>query len=196
MRDMVRGIVNMDAARFEKEFPVLSHHLGPENVSLLLRLAETQELPAGHVLIEDMAPVDAVYLIVSGEVSVELKAKDETLLLGRLGKGKWVGEVSLFNDDHLSSAGVVTDVPTTVLSLKHADFFTAQSQHPGLVGALTQVFLDLMTQRLRASDQIPQAAGDQGLAFPGSDALMRSDDADARQGWLKTMLKKLSGVEG
>ena len=71
MRDMVRGTVNMDAARFEKEFPVLSHHLGPENVSLLLRLAEIQELPPGHVLIEDMAPVDAVYLIVSGEVSVK-----------------------------------------------------------------------------------------------------------------------------
>jgi CRP-like cAMP-binding protein len=186
----------MDTAHFEKEFPILARHLGPGNVSLLLQLAEIHELPAGHALIDDMAPVDTVYLIVSGELSVKLKANEASLLLGRLGKGKWVGEVSLFTQDHMSSAGVVTDVPTTVLALKHADFFAAQSQHPDFVSALTQVFLDLMTQRLRASDQIPQAAGDQGLAFPGSDALMRSDDADARQGWLKTMLKKLSGVEG
>lgn len=86
----------------------------------------------------------------SGEFSVELKANEESLLLGRLGKGKWVGEGSLFPEDHISAAGVTTDTPTTVLSLKHADFIAAQSQHPDCVGAQTQVFLDLMTQRLRA----------------------------------------------
>lgn len=188
--------MNMDTARFEKEFPSLARHLGPGNVSLLLELAEIRELPAGHVLINDLSPVDAVHLIVSGELSVELKANEESLLLGRLGKGKWVGEVSLFTEDRISSAGVTTDAPTTVLSLKHADFIAAQSRHPGFVSALTQVFLDLMTQRLRASDQILQQIGEHRLAFQGSDALLRSDDDDARQGWLKTMLKKLSGVEG
>jgi len=89
----------------------------------------------------------------------------------------------------------VADVPTTVLALKHADFFAAQLLHPDFVSALTQVFLDLMTQRLRASDQIPQASASTDL-HSGSDILLRSDDSDNRQGWLKTMLKKLSGVEG
>jgi CRP-like cAMP-binding protein len=187
--------MNMDTALFEKEFPGLARHLGSENVSLLLQLGKIHELPAGHVLINDVSPVDAVHLILSGELSVELKAKEESLLLGRFGKGKWVGEVSLFTDDHISSAGVTTDTPTTVLSLKHADFSAAQSEHPGFVSALTQVFLDLMTQRLRASDQILQRIGEHRLAFQGSDTLLSSDD-DARQGWLKTMLKKLSGVEG
>ena len=186
----------MDTAQFEKEFPILARHLGPGNVSLLLQLAEIHELPAGHVLINDMSPVDAVHLIVSGELNVTLNANEESLLLGRLGKGKWVGEVSMFSKDRVSSAGVAADVPTTVLSLKHADFFAAQSQHPGFVSVLTQVFLDLMTQRLRASDQIPQAVGENGLAFPGSDTLLRGNDGGNRQGWLKTMLKKLSGVEG
>jgi hypothetical protein len=79
--------------------------------------------------------------------------------------------------------------------LKHADFIAAQSQHPAFVAALTQVFLDLMTQRLRASDQILQQVGEQRLAFQGSDILLRSEE-DARQSWLKTMLKRLSGAEG
>jgi CRP-like cAMP-binding protein len=186
----------MDTALFAKEFPSLARHLGSGNVSLLLQLAKIHEIPAGHVLINDLSPVDAVYLILSGELSVELKADEESLLLGRLGKGKWVGEVSLFTEDHISSASVTTDTPTTVLSLKHADFIAAQSQHPDFVGALTQVFLDLMTQRLRASDQILQQVGEHRLAFPGSDTLLRSDDEATRRGWLKTMLKKLSGVEG
>lgn len=186
----------MDSARFENEFPSLAHHLGPDNVARLLQLAEIRELPAGHTLIKDLAPVDEVYLIVAGELSVELKANEETLLLGRLGKGKWVGEVSLFTEDRIATAEVTTDTPTTVLALKHKDFIAAQSQHLNFASALTQVFLDLMTQRLRASDQILQQIGEHRLAFPGSDTLQRVDDDSARRGWLKTMLKKLSGVEG
>lgn len=185
----------MDSVRFEKEFPSLAHHLGPDNVARLLQLAEIRVFPAGHVLIKDLSQVDEVYLIVSGELSVELKAKEETLLLGRLGKGKWVGEVSLFTEDRLASAEVTTDKPTTVLALKHADFIAAQSQQPGFASALTQVFLDLMTQRLRASDQVLQQIGEHRLAFLGSDTLQRSDDDSTRKSWLKAMLKRLSGVE-
>lgn len=77
----------------------------------MLQLAEIHELPAGHVLINDVSPVDAVHLILSGELSVELKANEDSLLLGRFGKGQWVGEVSLFTEDRLSSAGVTTDTP-------------------------------------------------------------------------------------
>lgn len=186
----------MDSARFVNEFPSLAHHLGPDNVTHLLQLAKLRELPAGHVLIKDLAPVEEVYLIVSGELSVELKANEETLLLGRLGKGKWVGEVSLFTDDRAATADVTTDTPATVLALKHKDFIDEQSQHPQFASALTQVFLELMTQRLRASDQILQQIGEHRLAFQGSDTVQRVDDENTRRGWLKSMLKRLSGVEG
>lgn len=186
----------MDTALFEKEFPNLARRLGPENTALLLQLAEIHEFPAGYVLISDMSPVEEVHLIVSGELSVELKASEDSLLLGRLGKGKWVGEVSLFTDDHMSTATVTTDAPTTVLSLKHADFIAAQTQHVSFASAMTQVFLDLMTQRLRASDQVLQLIGEHRLAFQGSGVVLHSNDDVTRQGWLKTMLKKLSGVEG
>lgn len=186
----------MDAAHFEKEFPSLAHRLGRDNVALLLSLAQFRELPAGYTLIEDVSPVDAVHLIVSGEFRVELKEGEQSLLLGRLGKGKWLGEVSLFTGDNLATSGVITDTPATVLSLKHADFVSAQTQHPDFVSALTQVFVDLMTERLRASNQVLEQSGEHQLAFQGSDTLLRSDDNDARQGWLKSMLQELSGVEG
>gem|GEM_PF-1101774 len=186
---------NMDTAHFEKEFPSLAHRLGRDNVALLLQLAQLCELPAGYELIEDASPVDAFHLILSGELRVELKEGKQSLLLGRLGKGKWVGEVSLFTGDNISTSGVITDTPAVVLSLKHADFIAAQAQHPDFVSALTQEFVDLMTERLRASNQILEQIGEHQLAFQGSDTLLRSDDDGARQGWLKTMLQKLSGVE-
>lgn len=186
----------MDAATFEKAFPNLARRLGPENVARLLESTEIRQLATGQVLIEDLSPVDAVHLIVSGELRVELKANEETLLLGRFGKGKWVGEVSLFTDDHVSSAAVTADTPATLLSLRHADFALAQSQHPAFACALTQVFLELMTQRLRTSDQVLEEIGERRLAFQGSDTVKRSEDDATHQGWLRTVLKKLSGVEG
>lgn len=185
----------MVAIDFEKEFSSLSHRLGKDNVALLLGLAQLHELPAGHVLIEDMSPVDAFHLIVSGEFRVELKEGEQSLLLGRLGKGKWLGEVSLFDGDSTATSRVITDTPAAVLSVKHADFSAAQTQHPNFVSTLTQEFVNLMTERLRASNQILEQIGEHQLAFQGSDTLLRSDD-DERQGWLKTMLQKLSGVEG
>jgi len=185
----------MDAAQFEKEFPSLAHRLGRGNVALLLQLAQLRDLPTGHVLIEDALPVDAVHLIVSGELRVELKEGEQTLLLGRLGKGKWVGEVSLFTGDNIATSGVITDTPAAVLSLKHADFIAAQTQHPDFASALTQVFVDLMTERLRASNQVLEQIGEHKLVFHGGDSL-RSDGDGAQQGWLKSMLQKLAGVEG
>lgn len=186
----------MDAAHFEKEFPSLAHRLGRDNVALLLSLAQLHELPAGYVLIEDKSPVDAVHLIVSGEFRVELKEGEQTLLLGRRGKGKWLGEVSLFTGDNIATSGVITDTPAAVLSLKHADFIAAQTPHSDFVSVLTQIFVDLMTERLRASNQVLEQIGEHKFAFHGSDTLLRSDDNGARQGWLKSMLQKLSGVEG
>jgi len=186
----------MDAAHFEKEFPSLAHRLGRDHVALLLQLAKFRELPAGYVLIEDQAPVDAVHLILSGEFRIELKTGDQSLLLGRLGKGKWLGEVSLYTGDNISTSGVISDTPAVVLSLKHTDFIAAQTQHPDFVSVLTQVFIDLLTERLRASSQILEQIREHKLAFQGSDTLQRDDEHAGRQGWLKSTLQKLFGVEG
>lgn len=187
---------NMDATTFEKEFPSLAHHLGRDNVALLLQLTELHDLPAGYVLIQDLSLVDTFHLIVSGEFRVELSGREQSLLLGRLGRGRWVGEASLFTGDTIATSSVITDTAATVLSMKHADFIATQVKHPDLVSALTQEFVNLMAQRLRASTQILGQVNDHRLAFQGSNTLSRSDDDNARQSWIKTMLQKLSGVEG
>lgn len=185
----------MDPVQFEHEFPILSRRLGHANVRVLLEVAQVRELPAGHVLIEDVSPVGAFYLVISGELRVELKEGEQSLLLGRLGKGKWVGEVSLFAGDGIATSGVVIDTPVVVLELKHADFLDAQRQHPGFVSALTQEFIDLMASRLRASDQMLEQVGEHQLAFHNSSTVLRRDEHGVHPAWLKTMLQKLSGVE-
>ncbi len=180
----------MDVALFEKEFPNLVHQLSRENASELAPLMHLREVPAGTVLIEDGAAVDAFMLILSGEFNVEVSNRDKTLLLGRLGKGKWVGEVSFFIGEGLSTAKVFATVDSSVLALKHADFVAAQERYPVLASVLIQHFAELMAERLRYSNQAFEQMGEQKFALMSDDTEM-----NIKQGWLKSTLKKLAGVE-
>lgn len=179
----------MDVALFEKEFPNLVHQLGRDNASELAPLMHLREVPAGTVLIDDGAAVDAFMLILSGEFNVEVSNRDKTLLLGRLGKGKWVGEVSFFIGEGLSTAKVFATADSTVLALKHADFIAAQEHYPVLASVLIQHFAELMAERLRHSNQALEQMEEQRFA------LMSDAGTQAKQGWLKLTLKKLAGVE-
>lgn len=179
----------MERIDFEKEFPNLTRQLGRENASELAPLMHLREVPAGTVLIEDGAAVDAFMLILSGEFNVEVSNRDKTLLLGRLGKGKWVGEVSFFIAEGLATAKVFAVVDSSVLELKHANFVAAQERYPVLASVLIQHFAELMAERLRHSNQAFEQMGEQNFA------LISDARTHVKQGWLKSTLKKLAGVE-
>lgn len=180
----------MERIDFEKEFPSLACHLGRERVAELAPLMHLREVPAGTVLIEDGAAVDAFMLILSGEFNVEVSNGDKSLLLGRLGKGKWVGEVSFFSGEGLSTAKVFAVVDSSVLEMRHAVFITAQDRYPVLASVLIQHFAELMAERLRYSNQAYEQMGEQQLALVSADT-----ETSVKQSWLKSTLKKLAGIE-
>jgi len=129
-------------------------------------------------------------LIFSGECNVEVNNRDKSLLLGRLGKGKWVGEVSFFTGDGLATAKVYAAVDSSVLELKHADFAAAQNQYPVLASLLIQHFAELMAERLRNSNHAIKEIGEQKLAL-----MLADKETSVKQSWLKSVLKKLAGIE-
>lgn len=180
----------MDVALFEKEFPGFAHQLGRERAAELAPLMRLKEVPAGAVLIEDGGAGDAFMLILSGEFNVEVSNRDKTLLLGRLGKGKWIGEVSFFLGEGLSTAKVFAVVDSSVLALRHADFVAAQDRYSMLACMLIQHFAELMAERLRYSNQAFEQIGEQKLALVSADGV-----TGVKQSWLKSALKKLAGIE-
>lgn len=181
----------MDVALFEKEFPDLTRHLGQESTAELVPLMHLREIPAGAVLIEDGAAVDAFMLILSGEFNVEVSNSDKSLLLGHLGKGKWVGEVSYFTGDGLSTAKVYAVIDSRVLELKHVDFVAAQNRSPMLASLLTQHFAGLMAGRLRNTNQVFEQLIEHKLEL-----MLANTEAGFKQSWLKSILRKLVGIEG
>jgi CRP-like cAMP-binding protein len=144
----------MEISDFKKAFPKLAHHLGDRNTELIATLMKEKEVPAGSVLIADRALADALFLVIDGEFRVEVGQSDKAFEIGRIGHGKWIGEVPLLCGDNASTSRIVAIVPSRVLELRHADFWSARTDNPDLVSALTREFVEQMSQRARAADEL------------------------------------------
>jgi len=165
---MVKKEWGMEPADFTKAFPKLAHRLGKQNAVFLTTLIREREVPAGGVLMESQVPVDALFLVIDGEFRVEVARTDGALEIGRIGHGKWIGEMPLFSDDHISTSRVVAIVPSRVLQLQPAQFWSARTEHPDLVSALTREFVDQMSERIRASDDLVTRTLQGGTPFHAS----------------------------
>ena len=81
----------------------------------LLRNGQVRSLVVGETLIEAESVNKHLYLVLSGELSVRLSAR-ESEPLTKVGPGQSVGEFSLI-DNKPASAFVIAEVPTRVLAL-------------------------------------------------------------------------------
>lgn len=175
------------------EFAVLAQQLGTQHASSLQDFTSVKKLPAGAILIQDQAAIDSLYLVLEGVLSVSLEGDGRSLLLGRLGPGKWVGDVSLLSGETTASSTVSAEQPTTVLELKHEAFRKLTSEHPELAYSLLKVLIATLAERIRATDESVKKSPDGRLSLKGSEKITQSPSRD--KNWLKGMLQKLSGVE-
>lgn len=144
----------METVDFKNAFPKLAHRLGDRNTALLASLMRERDVPAETTLIEDRSLADSVYLVIDGDFRVEVPRNDGAIEIGRIGHGKWLGEIPLFSDDHLSSNRIVATAPSRVLEMQHAQFWAARAENPDLASALTREFVDHMSERVRAADAL------------------------------------------
>jgi CRP-like cAMP-binding protein len=157
----------MDAGDFKLAFPKLARRLGDRDAGVLITLMREREVPAGATLMEDRALASSVFLVVDGEFRVEAPQGDDVSEIGRAGPGHWIGEIPLFCDEHISSSRVAAMVPSRVLELPHAQFWSARMNHPELVSVLTRELVDHMSERVRTLDQLITRLVQQRESQPG-----------------------------
>ena len=144
----------MGIVDFKNAFPKLARRLGVQNTALLATLMREREVPSGTILIEDQMPTDSLYLVIEGEFRVEVLRTDGEIEIGRIGHGKWIGEIPLFCDDHLSTSRIVATAPSRILEMQHAQFWAARTENPDLASVLTREFVDHMSERVRVADEL------------------------------------------
>ena len=70
---------------------------------------------------DDLQPADALYHILDGVFEVAVHDNGESLRLGRLGRGQWIGEVALFSGERVASSTVTAEQPGRLLRMAYRD---------------------------------------------------------------------------
>lgn len=136
---------------FSARFPALAEELGAANLGTLLAATTPYDLPAGRKVIRDRMPVDSLYLILDGKVSISVEANKRAIKLGELGPGEWLGEVSVLSGELLASSTVTTEKPSRFLRLRHEKFEELIWKNTEVSGVLLRQLVLMLADRLRKS---------------------------------------------
>lgn len=177
---------------FRKVFPLWAAAMGPQNVESLLAVTSQLNLPANRVIIRDRMPVDSLYLILEGEVSITVEENGEAMNLGVIGPGEVLGEVSVLSGEEKASSTVTSITPVKMLRLRHQAFEDLIAANYAIASVLLQHFVNMLADRLRAS--VKSFSDLKAGNTPPS--VKESDDKPAARGknWIKSFFDKLPGT--
>jgi NTE family protein len=136
----------------------------PANVTAIVQLFERRWYPPDSVIVREGDPGDALFIVEAGLVEVFLQsATGETTVLTRLGPGEAFGEMSVLTGER-RSAGVRTNVQTTVRVVPREGFLQAASETPLLLFNLSRILVGRLT---RANQQAADVRGSEVVAIIG-----------------------------
>lgn len=182
----------MPVTTANREFAILAKQLGEDHLDAVLRLSQVIDVAAGQAITHDLQPVDALFHILDGVFEVAVHDNGESVRLGRLGAGQWIGEVALFSGERVASSTVTAERPGRMLKMSYRDFATLRAQFPDAAARLMRVLSDEMVERLRASGAELVRAPDGRLAIRGSEQV-HAAPAQRRHGLVR-LLRLLAGI--
>lgn len=123
--------------------------LEDEDIDWLVGAGNRQELTEDEVLIREGEPIDAIYLILSGQFAVSIE-RSQGAEIARLSSGEVVGEMSFV--DHLPPSATVTAIePAVVLMIERSVLERQLAQNVGFAQRWYQALATLLSVRLRGT---------------------------------------------
>jgi CRP-like cAMP-binding protein len=178
-------------AEFERCFPALARDLGPRNVAILVGSTTALELPAGRKVIRDRMPVDSLYIVLDGELTISVEENKKAIRLGAVGPGQLLGEVSVLSGELLASSTVESRTPVKLLRLRHEKFGELIATNYEVANALLKELVGMLAERLRTSAK-------SFSEHAASDAPHHEAPAEATAGrgqdWLKSFFDRVPGT--
>lgn len=180
-------------AEFQKRFPALAGELGPRNTETLVNATTALEFPAGRKVIRDRMPVDSLYIVLDGELTISVEENRKSIRLGEVGPGQLLGEVSVLSGELLASSTVESKTPVKLLRLRHEKFGELIATNYEIASALLKQLVGMLADRLRASARSFSEQSAEGDALPHAHG---PDDASANRGqnWLKSFFDRVPGT--
>lgn len=140
----------MGPTEFLEQFPTLLEGGRQEDADHLLAILNPLRLPAGQVVVERGDFAASMYLLVKGELRVDLEHAGRRLIIGAVKPGGWVGELAFISPGR-ASARVTTTADSDMFVLSHDAFIGLRQDHPQAASAILHTLIQTMAQRLRNS---------------------------------------------
>jgi bacteriocin-type transport-associated protein len=138
--------------------------MNDSDIDWMMATGNSQKIPANRILIHEQRPVDALYIILSGTMSVSISQDERNPLarafaaieggeisgreIARLSKGEIIGETP-FIDARLPSATVKALEDTFVLSISRQQLAAKLQQDIGFASRFYRVIATLLSNRLQ-----------------------------------------------
>jgi len=143
-------MAQVTAESFSARFPGLAAGLEPQQVDRLLDVLQVFEVQAGEAVIAEWTNTDALYLVFEGELTATTDTPKGEQVVGRVGPGDLLGDVSLL-DPGPATASVVADAGCTALRLPRAQFEELRASDPAIASALLRALLRSLADRVRSA---------------------------------------------
>lgn len=144
MTEPHKSVVNIQA--FISSLPLFAGSR-VESLSALAAVSRIRKVPKGQVVFFQSDPGDAVYVVRSGSVAIQLVHTDgRELIINQIGPGEVFGELAVLTD-RPRSTNVVAMKPTELLVIPGESFVRVLDRDH----IITRNLLDLLALRLSAS---------------------------------------------
>jgi SulP family sulfate permease len=144
-----------DDPRTEQELALpelcIAEGFSESDIAVINSYVQRREFDAGHVLFQEGAPGDALFLLARGTVTIRLMREDgDALRLATLIPGVMFGEMALL-ERQTRSADAVATTPIVVYEMDQAHFLAILSEHPVLAAQLIANMARAIAARLRVT---------------------------------------------
>ena len=118
--------------------------LSGKELEAVERLADTVDVPAGHVLMRQGSSGGEMFVIASGAVVVDRNGRE----LATLGPGSVVGEMALLSEGPRTATATAIE-PSTLFVLAHREFHSLMADSADV----RECVLNAVAQRIRELDE-------------------------------------------
>lgn len=112
-------------------------------------LLTVREVKSGERIFEEGTVVNHLYIVCDGVVHVRRLAQKREMLLGRLGVGKFFGEINLFDPGTATASIYAMKTPTRLAMVSYEELRNFMSSNPLTGYKIVSAMMGEVCQRLR-----------------------------------------------
>ena len=145
------------------------------------------ELRENDVLVREGDESSSIFLVIDGSLSASVSEDDETIELGAIGPGQWIGEVSML-DPGPATATVMAKSNCRLLKLGREEFDVLMRQNSALANRVIRSLCSMLIDRLRTTGKL--------IFAEDQPAVTASAQTAKAKAWLISAYRQLLGIRG